>query len=73
MVPRFSGADYWAWAPSQDIVTNDHYLVATDGLNLKRSSFVCALLAQLPQVDVISARPIELTARPAATTRGVKP
>ena len=31
MVPRFSGADYWAWAPSQDIVSNDHYLVATDG------------------------------------------
>jgi beta-galactosidase len=31
MVPRFRGADYWAWAPSQDIVTNDHYLVATDG------------------------------------------
>jgi beta-galactosidase len=31
MVPRFRGADYWAWAPRQDIVTNDHYLVATDG------------------------------------------
>jgi beta-galactosidase len=31
MVPRFRGADYWAWAPRQDIVSNDHYLVATDG------------------------------------------
>src|SRR5919197_1131914 len=31
MVPRFQGADYWAWAPLQDIVSNDHYLVATDG------------------------------------------
>jgi beta-galactosidase len=31
MVPRFSGADYWAWAPHQDVVTNDHYLVAADG------------------------------------------
>jgi beta-galactosidase len=31
MAPRFAGADYWAWAPRQDIVSNDHYLVATDG------------------------------------------
>ena len=31
MVPRFQGADYWAWGPRQDIVSNDHYLVATDG------------------------------------------
>ena len=31
MVPRFQGADYWAWAPGQDVVSNDHYLVAADG------------------------------------------
>src|SRR3954451_16666663 len=31
MAPRFAGADYWAWAPRQDIVSNDHYLVAGDG------------------------------------------
>jgi hypothetical protein len=29
------------------------YLLANDGLNVKRSSFVCALLARLPGVEVI--------------------
>lgn len=36
-------------------------LVATNGLNVKRSSFVCALLARLPAVTVVSRRPIVLT------------
>lgn len=36
------------------------YLVASDGLNAKRSSAVCALLAQIPGVTVASSRPIEL-------------
>jgi beta-galactosidase len=31
MAPRFAGADYWAWARRQDLVSNDHYLVAVDG------------------------------------------
>jgi phage tail protein X len=37
------------------------YLVANDGLNVKRSSFVCALLATLPDVTVVSRHPIELS------------
>jgi hypothetical protein len=36
-------------------------LVASDDLNVKRSSFVCAALAQLPDVVVTSTRPITLT------------
>jgi hypothetical protein len=36
-------------------------LVATNDLNVKRSSFVCALLACLPAVTVASQRPIVLT------------
>jgi hypothetical protein len=36
------------------------YLVADDGLNVKRSSAVCALLARLPGVTVTSTRPIVL-------------
>ena len=34
--------------------------IATDGLNVKRLSFVCALLAMLPEVELRSRRPIEL-------------
>lgn len=29
----------------------NRYLLARDGLNVKRSSFVCALLAKLPGID----------------------
>lgn len=36
------------------------YLLATAGLNVKRSSAVCALLARLPGVHVESSRPIRL-------------
>lgn len=36
------------------------HLVSSDGLNVKRSSAVCALLAQLPGVTVASTQPIEL-------------
>lgn len=35
-------------------------LVASDGLNVKRSAFVCALLARFPDVEVASSRPITL-------------
>jgi hypothetical protein len=38
----------------------NRYLLADDGLNVKRSSFVCALLATLPDATVTSRRPIEL-------------
>ena len=39
------------------------YLVSTEGLNVKRSSAVCALLASLPGVVVASSRPIRLELR----------
>ena len=41
-------------------LTNRH-LLDKDGLNVKRSSFVCALLARLPGVEISTARrPIEI-------------
>lgn len=36
------------------------YLLASSGLNVKRSSAVCALLVRLPGVTLSSARPIRL-------------
>jgi hypothetical protein len=39
------------------------FLLSADGLNVKRSSFVCALLATLPKVTVVSRGPIELELR----------
>jgi len=47
------------WLRAHGTLTN-RFLVATDGLNVKRSSFVCELLARLPGVHVESARPIAL-------------
>ena len=35
------------------------YLLSTSGLNVKRSSAVCAILAKLPGVKVLSKSPIE--------------
>ena len=49
----------WDWLQAHGSLTNRH-LVATDGLNVKRSSFVCALLAVFPEAQVRSRRPIEL-------------
>jgi hypothetical protein len=39
----------------------NRFLLSTDGLNVKRSSFVSALLSRLPGVEVSSERPIRLT------------
>jgi HKD family nuclease len=39
---------------------SNRYLLADDGLNVKRSSAVCALLAELPGVEIASRRPIVL-------------
>jgi hypothetical protein len=52
----------WDWLESHGSLTNRH-LLATDGLNVKRSSFVCALLASLPEVEIRTRRPIELALR----------
>jgi HKD family nuclease len=50
----------WEWLQTHRQLTN-RFLLATDGLNVKRSSFVCAVLARLPEVRVTRLRPIELT------------
>ena len=56
----------WDWLQARGTLTA-RFLVATEGLNVKRSSFVCALLARLPEVTVVSTRPqIELALRPDA-------
>jgi hypothetical protein len=49
----------WEWLLAHGTLTNRH-LLDKDGLNVKRSSFVCALLARLPDVQVLRVRPIEL-------------
>ena len=49
----------WRHLRTTGRLTN-RYLLSSDGLNVKRSSAVCALLARLPGVEVISTRPIEL-------------
>ena len=49
----------WEHLTAHGTLTNTH-LLAKDGLNVKRSSAVCALLARLPEVTVVSVRPIML-------------
>ena len=39
---------------------SSRHLLAADGLNVKRSSAVCAILARLPGITVASTRPIVL-------------
>jgi hypothetical protein len=54
----------WEHLTAHGSLTNA-YLLAGDGLNVKRSSAVCALLATLPDVEVARRRaPIELRLRP---------
>lgn len=56
-----------AWDHLRQQGTLDNaYLLSTSGLNVKRSSAVCALLAKLPGVRVVSARPIRLAYTPPA-------
>jgi hypothetical protein len=51
-----------AWTALQAAreLTNDHLL---NDLHVHRSSFVCAALAQLPEVEVLERRPIKLALR----------
>ena len=55
----------WDYLQAHRVLTNQ-FLLSSDGLNVKRSSFVCALLARLPEVEVRSTRPITLALRPGA-------
>ena len=62
-VPAWMIQVAWEWLTTHGTLSNQ-YLLSDDGLNVKRSSFVCALLAGLPSVRVVSRRPIELALVP---------
>ena len=49
----------WDHLSREGWLTNK-YLLSAAGLNVKRSSAVCAILADLPGVEVASSKPIEL-------------
>ena len=59
LVPAWMLQLAWDYLRLHRALTN-HYLLAADGLNVKRSSAVCTLLARLPGVEVVSTRPIAL-------------
>lgn len=59
LVPAWMIQAGWDRLRHQGSLTNRE-LLATDDLNVKRSSAVCALLARLPGVRVVSNDPIEL-------------
>ena len=59
----------WEYLQAHGVLTN-RFLLSTDGLNVKRSSFVCALLARLPNVSVESTRPITQVFRPDTARTG---
>lgn len=63
LVPAWMINVAWRHLRASGSLTN-RYLLSSDGLNVKRSSAVCALLARLPGVEVVSSRPIELRYRP---------
>ena len=64
LVPAWMLHAAWDHLRASGSLTN-RYLLAPEGLNVKRSSAVCALLARLPDVKVVSTRPIELRYQPA--------
>lgn len=59
LVPAWMIQVAWDHLSEHGSLTNKH-LLSSEGLNVKRSSAVCAILAQLPGVDVTSSRPITL-------------
>ena len=72
LVPAWMFNIAWDYLVANGRLTN-RYLLAGDGLNVKRSSAVCALLAQLPTVAVTGRRPIELTLVTDAVPRAAEP
>lgn len=58
-VPAWMIQIAWQRLQSRGRLTNRE-LLASDDLNVKRSSFVCAVLAKLPGVEVQSTRPLVL-------------
>ncbi len=49
----------WDWLDAHGTLTN-RFLLSNDGLNVKRSIFVCALLARVQNVELVSKHPIAL-------------
>ena len=70
-VPAWMFNIAWDYLAANRRLTN-RYLLASDGLNVKRSSAVCALLAQLPSVEVTRRRPIELSLTGAAVAQAAE-
>lgn len=62
-VPAWMFEAAWQRLTTRRKITNRE-LLATDDLNVKRSSLVCAVLAKLPGVTVAGTRPITLTYAP---------
>src|SRR3954454_6909317 len=65
LVPAWMIAAAWEHLTSTCSLTNEE-LVSEAGLNAKRSAAVCALLARLDGVEVVTSRPIKLHYRRAA-------
>ncbi|UAL31146.1 hypothetical protein K8W59_06655 [Nocardioides rotundus] len=63
LVPAWMVDVAWRRLHERGSLTNRE-LLASEGLNVKRSSFVCALLAQLPGIVICSHRPIALELSP---------
>jgi hypothetical protein len=59
LVPAWMLETAWAHLKANGELTNA-YLLSSAGLNVKRSSAVCALLARFPGVEVASTKPIRL-------------
>lgn len=62
LVPAWMIQSAWDYLNTHGSLTHK-YLLAGDGLNVKRSAAVCAILARLPGIEVASSRPILLTKR----------
>lgn len=60
LVPAWMIEVAWDHLRRTGSLTQRH-LLSTDGLNVKRSAFVLALLARFPGVRVVSTRPSELS------------
>jgi hypothetical protein len=58
-VPAWMLTLAWEYLLAHGTLTNRH-LLATDGLNVKRSSAVCAVLDRLPGIAVAFTRPVRL-------------
>ncbi|MGH3115876.1 MAG: hypothetical protein ACRDQ2_01945 [Gaiellales bacterium] len=59
LVPAWMIETAWTHLVRHGTLTNEE-LLNSRALNVKRSSFVCALLARFPDVEVVSRRPITL-------------